>query len=251
VAPDQRGGWSDASALPMQGRSIVDLHCHSSASFDSLSDPIALTRAAAARGITHLAITDHDRVDGAMRARDAQVPGINVLIGSEVRTQAGDLIALFIERPIRVGLPPAEAIAAIREQGGLVGIPHPFDGTRGSLLLNDAFLELLPRVDWIEGWNARLLSPGGNERAATLARDHAIPGVASSDAHSIMEVGNAATIVVGDPSTAAGMRAALAQPHELITGRGSLVARIIMPAVKVINAARGNRRIAPGVTFGA
>ncbi len=237
--------------MSLDRRAVVDLHSHSAASFDSLSNPVALARAAAARGITHLAITDHDRVDGAQRARDAQVPGITIIVGSEVRTQAGDLIALFIERPLQVGLSPEEAIAAIRAQGGLVGIPHPFDTWRGSLLLDDRFLALLPLVDFIEGWNARLVTPGGNQRAAELAATHGIPSVASSDAHSIMEIGNAASILTGDPSTPAGMRAALAAPHELITGRGSFVARAIMPAVKLISAARGNRRITPGRTFGA
>lgn len=242
----QREGWTQEGAL----KAFVDLHAHTSSSFDSLSDPIALTRAAAARGITHLAITDHDRVDGAQRARDAQIPGITVLVGSEVRTRDGDLIALFIERPIEVGLPPTEAIAAIREQGGLVGIPHPFDGTRGSLLLKEEHAELITLVDWIEGWNARLLAPGGNARAATLAATHGIPSVASSDAHSIMEIGNAVTVLAGDPSTPTLMRAALAAPHELITGRGALLARLAMPFVKVINATRGNRRIKPGFTYG-
>ena len=242
----QREGWTQEGAP----KAFVDLHSHSSSSFDSLSDPIALTRAAAARGITHLASTDHDRVDGAQRARDAQIPGITVLVGSEVRTRDGDMIALFIERPIKVGLSPAESIAAIREQGGLVGIPHPFDGTRGSLLLKEEHAELITLVDWIEGWNARLLAPGGNARAATLAATHRIPSVASSDAHSIMEIGNAATVLTGDPSTPALMRAALAAPHELITGRGALLARLVMPFVKVINAARGNRRIKPGFTYG-
>jgi predicted metal-dependent phosphoesterase TrpH len=242
----QREGWTQEGAL----KAFVDLHAHTSSSFDSLSDPIALTRAAAARGITHLAITDHDRVDGAQRARDAQIPGITVLVGSEVRTRDGDLIALFIERPIEVGLPPTEAIAAIREQGGLVGIPHPFDGTRGSLLLKEEHAELITLVDWIEGWNARLLAPGGNARAATLAATHGIPSVASSDAHSIMEIGNAVTVLAGDPSTPTLMRAALAAPHELITGGGALLARLVMPFVKVINATRGNRRIKPGFTYG-
>ena len=237
--------------MSLDRRAVVDLHSHSSASFDSLSNPVALARAAALRGVTHLAITDHDRVDGAQRARDAQVPGITIIVGSEVRTQAGDMIALFIERPLQVGLPPEEAIAAIRAQGGLVGIPHPFDAWRGSLLLDDRFLALLPLIDFIEGWNARLVAPGGNQRAAELAATHGIPSVASSDAHSIMEIGNAASILTGDPSTPAGLRAALAAPHELITGRGSFVARAIMPVAKAINAARGNRRITPGRTFGA
>ena len=237
--------------MSLDQRAIVDLHSHSSASFDSLSNPVSLARAAAARGVTHLAITDHDRVDGAKRARDAQVPGLTLIVGSEVRTQAGDMIALYMEQPIQVGLPPGEAIAAIRAQGGLVGIPHPFDAWRGSLLLDDRYLELLSQVDFIEGWNARLVAPGGNQRAADLAAARGIPSVASSDAHSIIEIGNAASILTGDPSTAVSLRAALALPHELITGRGSFVARAIMPAVKLINAARGNRRIKPGSTFGA
>lgn len=240
-----------AAAVRQQGRAIVDLHCHTSASFDSLSDPIAVVRAAAARGITHLAITDHDRVDGAQRARDAHIPGIQVLVGSEVRTREGDLIALFIERPIAAGLPAAEAIAAIRAQGGAVGVPHPFDAWRGSLLRDEAAIALLTQVDWIEGWNARLVAPGGNARAASLAEERGIPAVASSDAHTILEVGGAATILAGDPSTLLGLRAALHGEIQTINGRGATLARLITPVAKVINAARGNRRIAPGATFGS
>lgn len=187
----------------MAARAVVDLHCHTSASFDSLSDPLAVARTAASRGITHLAITDHDRIDGALRARDAAIPGITVIIGSEVRTQQGDLIALFLERPITAGLPASEAIAAIRDQGGLVGIPHPFDGWRGSLLRDEAALSLLSEVDWIEGWNARLVAPGGNQRAAELAAARGLPSVAASDAHTLLEIGGAATIMTGDLSTAA------------------------------------------------
>jgi len=153
----------------MAARAVVDLHCHTSASFDSLSDPLAVARTAAQRGITHLAITDHDRIDGALRARDAAIPGLTVIVGSEVRTRQGDLIALFLERPIAAGLPASEAIAAIRDQGGLVGIPHPFDGWRGSLLRDEVALSLVSQVDWIEGWNARLVAPGGNQRASELA----------------------------------------------------------------------------------
>ena len=91
----------------MAARAVVDLHCHTSASFDSLSDPVAVARTATSRGITHLAITDHDRIDGALRARDAANPGLTVIVGSEVRTAQGDLIALFLERPITAGLPAA------------------------------------------------------------------------------------------------------------------------------------------------
>ena len=229
-------------------RALVDLHCHTSASFDSLSDPVALARAAAARGVTHLAITDHDRIDGALRARDARVPGVEILVGSEVRTREGDLVALFVEQPIEVGLSARDAIAAIRAQGGLVGIPHPFDGWRGSLLRDEASLELVSLVDWIEGWNARVVAPGGNQRAADLARDVGLPSVAVSDAHTILEIGNAGTLLDGDLATPQGLRAALRGDCEAILGRGALVARLVTPVAKAINAARGNRRLRPGRT---
>lgn len=233
----------------MAARAVVDLHCHTGASFDSLSDPVAVARTAAERGITHLAITDHDRIDGALRARDAAVPGLTVIVGSEVRTAAGDLIALFLERPIAAGLPAGEAIAAIRDQGGLVGIPHPFDGWRGSLLRDEAALALVNEVDWIEGWNARLVAPGGNQRAAELAAARGIPSVAASDAHTLLEIGDAATIMTGDLGTAAGFHAALHGDLTRITGRGALVARLVTPIAKLVNAARGNRRIEPGATY--
>src|SRR6476619_1213597 len=85
-------------------RAFIDLHCHTSASFDSLSDPAKVVRAAADRGLTHLVVTDHDRIDGALRARDAAPPGLTVILGEEVRTSDGDLIAAYIDSPIQPGL---------------------------------------------------------------------------------------------------------------------------------------------------
>ena len=91
----------------------------------------------------------------------------------------------------------------MREQGGLVGIAHPFDRFRGSLGRGEATaLEALAgAVDWIEAWNARLMFGDGNARAAELAARLGVPGVAVSDAHTTLEVGIASTIVDGDPST--------------------------------------------------
>jgi predicted metal-dependent phosphoesterase TrpH len=234
-------GDSGHGATP--GVAFMDLHCHTSASFDSLADPIKVVRAARARGITHLAITDHDRLDGARRARDAALPGITVIVGEEVKTAQGDLICLFLEEPIPPGLPAAETIARARAQGGLVGIPHPFDRYRGSVgRAEDDIRALAGLVDWVEAFNARVVFREGNERAAELARTAGLPGVAVSDAHSILEVGVAATRLEGDPSTPAGLRAALATAR-LVPGRASYLARAITPLAKVVQRARGNGRI--------
>ena len=229
-----------SGARPAGGRAFIDLHCHTSASFDSLADPAKVVRAASARGLTHLVITDHDRIDGALRARDAAPGGLTVIIGQEVRTKAGDLIAAFIERPIDRDLPAAEAIAAIRDQNGLVGMPHPFDQFRSSMLRDAVHESLMASVDWIEVHNARLVG-NGNERAAEVAREHGRPGVAASDAHTVLEVGVAYNVVDGDPSTAAGLLAAL-PPAELVTGRATYVVRLWTPVAKGIQRLRGNGR---------
>ena len=229
-------------------RSFLDLHCHTSASFDSIASPRAVAAAAARRGITHLAITDHDRIEGALEARENAPDGIEILVGEEVRTRDGDLIAVFLREAVPPGMSAAETIAAVREQGGLVGIPHPFDRFRGSLSKGEhpSGLEALAAsVDWIEAWNARVMLGDGNERATELARKVGIPGVAVSDAHSTIEVGIAATILDGDPSTPSGLLAALTGDLELLRGRASAYVRVVTPAAKLVQRIRGRRRVRP------
>lgn len=223
-------------------RAFVDLHCHTSASFDSLARPRDVVRAAAERGLTHLAITDHDRIEGALDARAAAPPGLTVLVGEEIRTTDGDLIGVFLERAVPPGLSPAEAIAAVRDQGGLVGIPHPFDRFRNSLLRAEGLAAVAGLVDWVEAFNARVVGGAGNDRAAEFAADQGLPGIAVSDAHSLLEVGVAYAVVEGDPSTPGGLRAALADP-ELVMSRASYLARVVTPFAKVIQRLRGNGRV--------
>ena len=212
-----------------------------------------MVRAAAERGLTHLAITDHDRIDVALEARDAAPEELTVIVGEEVRTSEGDLICLFLERAIPPGMSAAETIAAARDQGGLVGIPHPFDRLRGSLLHDrngDTLAMLGTRVDWVETHNARLVGRG-NQLAVEYAGEHGLPGVAVSDAHSVLEVGVAYTVLEGDPSTPAGLLAALRQV-ELVPGRASFLVRAWTPVAKVVQWSRGNRPvqspIGPGPT---
>jgi predicted metal-dependent phosphoesterase TrpH len=220
---------------------FIDLHCHTSASFDSLSDPVKVARAAAARGLTHLIVTDHDRIDGALRARDAAPDGLTVIVGEEVRTADGDLIAAFLQSPVAPGASAADTVAAVRDQGGLVGIPHPFDRFRGSLLNDARMASLAPLVDWVETHNARMLG-NGNERATEFAVEHLLPGVAVSDAHAIVEVGVAYSVLTGDPSTPAGLLAAL-QEIELVPGRASYAVRLWTPVAKGIQRLRGRGRV--------
>jgi predicted metal-dependent phosphoesterase TrpH len=222
-------------------RAFVDLHCHSKGSFDCLSDPPDIVKAASERGLTHLAITDHDRIDVAVAARDLAPAGLTVIVGEEVKTLDGDLICLFLERAIPPGLSVVDTIAAAREQGGLVGIPHPFDRRRRSILRDAAMASLAPAVDWVETHNARVVGRG-NEEAAEFALEHGLPGVSVSDAHSIMEVGVAYTALDGDPSTPAGLLAALGTA-EIVPGRASYLVRLWTPLAKGVNRVRGNGRV--------
>jgi hypothetical protein len=214
-------------------RAFVDLHCHTSASFDSLAVPGAVVRAAVSRGLTHLAITDHDRIDGALQAREraaAEAPGLVVIIGQEIRTTAGDLIGLFLGESIQPGLSPAEAIAAVRARDHA-----PLRSIRGSVGRASCGLEDRRVLDWIETWCAHARR---GKRARQSWRAVGVPG-SVSDAHTTMEVGIAATILAGDPGTPDGLRAALAGPMELVTGRASAYVRLIGPVAKLVQRARG------------
>ena len=180
-------------------RYFIDLHCHTSASFDCLAGPRSVVKAAAERGLTHIAITDHDRIEGALRARDAAPAGLTVIVGEEIRTADGDLIAMFLERAVAPHRPARETIEEVRAQGGLVGIPHPFDRFRGSMLKDPRLEAMAPLVDWVEAHNARVVGGSGNERAQAFALEMGLPGVAVSDAHSVIEVAVAYTAVDGRP----------------------------------------------------
>jgi len=236
----------------------VDLHCHTSWSPDSLSRPDAVARVAAERGLTHLAITDHGRLEGALEAREAAPTGLSVIVGEEIRTTGGDLIGLFLERPVPNGLSAAEAAAAIHEQGGIVGLPHPFDRFRGSLLRGrrdgvdgadgqargsgtDALDPLAGLVDYVETFNARVVVPGSNERAAAWAAAHDLPGAAVSDAHTLLEVGVAYLVVDGPIGDAEALRAAL-PAGTMVASRASFVVRAVTPVARVIQRLRHPER---------
>lgn len=227
-------------------RSFLDLHCHSSASFDSIASPASMIAKARRIGLTHLAITDHERIDGALRARDLAPDDLQVIVGEEVRSSDGDLIGLFLERAVPPGMSAADTAAAIHEQGGIVGLPHPFDRFRssgGSRATDQprGLDALAASVDYVEVHNARAYRDA-NPLAAAFASTHGLPGTASSDAHSVMELGVAQTAVDGPVEDARSLLEALAGAT-LLTGRASYLIRAWTPMAKVLQRMRGNRRI--------
>lgn len=166
----------------------VDLHMHTSASHDCLSDPADVVRQARKIGLDRIAITDHNEVDGALAAHELD-PEL-VIVGEEVRTSEGlDLIGLWLERRISPGGSFREVADAIHAQGGIVYVPHPFDARRGTI---ESFLDdLADCVDAVETFNARIHNRSRNARAAAWARRNGVPAGAGSDAHTLMEIGRA------------------------------------------------------------
>lgn len=171
---------------------LADLHTHTSYSPDCATTPGELLAACRESGIKAVAVTDHNTIDGAIEARQLADSdgGIMVIVGEEIKTTAGEIIGLYLEREIPAGLAPEDTIAAIKEQGGLVYIPHPFD----PLHLTPTY-ELLARnaadIDIIEVYNPRITFASFNEKARRLARKYDIPGGAGSDCHVIEGVGTA------------------------------------------------------------
>jgi predicted metal-dependent phosphoesterase TrpH len=139
-------------------------------------------------GIDCIAVADHNAVEGGLKMQT--IAPFKVIIAEEILTFSGELMGMFLKERIASGIPLEAAIAAIKEQGGLVSIPHPFDPVRGLRLNADEFNKLAPQIDLIEVFNARVLSPQTNSKSLHFAREHNLPGTAGSDAHTISEIGN-------------------------------------------------------------
>jgi predicted metal-dependent phosphoesterase TrpH len=164
----------------------VDLHNHTHYSPDSILTPKGFVREVRRRGLDVVAVTDHNTTRGALTVRElADFP---VIVGEEVRTADGEILGLFLSEDIPKGLPSGDAIARIKDQGGLVGVPHPFDSLRSGLR-EDAIIANIQRIDFIEGLNARMVFSAHNAKARKFAAGRDLPVSAGSDAHSSWEVG--------------------------------------------------------------
>ena len=164
-----------------------DLHIHSKYSYDSFLSPERIIRIARKKGLDGIAVTDHNTIKGGVETSDINKgDDFIVIVGSEMRTEYGDIIGLFLNEEIRSQI-FMEVVEEIRDQDGLVVLAHPF---RKGIFPTD----LLKYIDLIEGFNAR--SPEGlNRKAEELAGSHGMSMIAGSDAHLWFEIGRGRTIV--------------------------------------------------------
>lgn len=166
---------------------LVEFHCHTNASKDSLLRPEELIAAARAKGLDRLIITDHNTIAGARLAQ--RIDPELVIVGEEIMTTRGEILAAFIQEEIRPGLSPEETIHQLREQGAFISVSHPFDKMRSGGWREPDLLEILPLVDAIEVFNSRCMLPRFNREARRFAERHNIAGTVGSDAHAAFEVG--------------------------------------------------------------
>ena len=158
------------------------MHTHTMWSGDSTTTPDEFAVSVAASGLDVVCITDHNAIAGAIELND--LVDARVIVGEELRTAAGEIIGLFLTERIPMGVGHVDAAKAIRDQGGVVYIPHPFDPMRRNM--NEVALYELAEadlIDAVEVLNAKTSLASLNRRAAEFAAEFGIVGGAGSDGH--------------------------------------------------------------------
>jgi predicted metal-dependent phosphoesterase TrpH len=171
----------------------VEFHCHTQFSKDSLTSPERLIKACRRKGIDRVVITDHNSIGGA-RAAQKLDPEL-VIVGEEIKTTRGEILAAYVKEEIPAGLSPQETIKILKEQGAFISVSHPFDIYRGGHWDETDLLEILPDVDAIEVFNSRCWSPDFNRQAKEFAERHNLAGTVGSDAHAALELGRSVLLL--------------------------------------------------------
>jgi predicted metal-dependent phosphoesterase TrpH len=165
----------------------IEFHCHTYASKDSLTRPVDLVAMARRKGIDRVVVTDHNSIAG---AREAQaIDSELIIVGEEIITTKGEILAAFVTEEIPAYLTPQETIRRLKEQGAFISVSHPFHELRKGGWRESDLLDILPFVDAIEVYNSRCMLPRFNRRAELFAQKYNVAGTVGSDAHAAFEVG--------------------------------------------------------------
>ncbi|MDA1189298.1 MAG: PHP domain-containing protein [Chloroflexi bacterium] len=210
----------------------ADFHIHTCYSPDSVMTPQRLVDKCVKAGLNYIAVTDHNSIEGAVET--AKIAPFLVIIGEEVKSAQGEITGLFLKEPIPKGLPAMETVRRIKNQGGVVSIPHPFDTFRRSVITPEALAEVAPHADIIEGFNARNNLQSANRKALTLAEEHGKLVSAVTDAHTTYEVGRTYTEMPEFDGTPQGFLQALAEAR--------FVKRPVTPLIHVVTTITKTRK---------
>ncbi|MDZ7744424.1 MAG: PHP-associated domain-containing protein [Candidatus Saccharibacteria bacterium] len=189
----------------------IDLHTHSIASHDGGISAEQYKNSLHNGQLDYIAITDHNRIDFATRLNDEL--GEQIIVGEEIMTTAGEVIGLYLKKPVLAGLSLRQAVDEIKKQDGLVYIPHPFENARKGLQ-SEALEQILDDIDIFEVCNGRAFLQNRGQQAVVWARLNRVATAASSDAHGSRGLGKTATLIDEPPA-----RDNLVQ----VLGRGTLL----------------------------
>lgn len=182
---------------PLRGECLkFDMHLHTDHSERcGWMSPKRLVAIAIEKGLDGVAVTDHNTINGALEVcdivRDEEL-GLFVIIGEEITTERGEVLAYFLDKKIDSG-PFEDVLSSIKRAGGVSAIPHPFERVRKGFINVE---EVVGRVDAIEVLNSRCLF---NRKALDLCLDCKKPMLGGSDAHFCREVGRAWTEYPAEP----------------------------------------------------
>jgi predicted metal-dependent phosphoesterase TrpH len=201
--------------MPMEGK--ADTHCHTKYSGmtkvsilrfpDSVSEPAAVVKAAERDKLNVLCVTDHNTIRGGMEAKKI-ASSVEIVVGEEVKTSCGDMIGIFLNENIKMGLTPEETVDLIHSQGGLAIAAHPFSAHCESLGMRIFDLKL----DGVELFNAAQRDGYANPTAQKIVENKLnIAHIGASDAHTPDMVGNGFTIFEG--TSAEDLRKAILQKN--------------------------------------
>jgi predicted metal-dependent phosphoesterase TrpH len=174
-------------------------------------------------GLNCIAVTDHNTIEGAVAVR--RIAPFTVILAEEVGSSEGEITGLFLEETVPRGLSPVETAKRIKDQGGLVSIPHPFDRFRRSVISRRALGEILPYADIVEVFNSRNNLSADDDKAQEFAQEHGLLTSGVTDAHTTMELGRTYMEMPEFDGTPEGFKDALAN--------GRIVGRRMTPLIHV------------------
>lgn len=175
----------------------IDLHTHSEASPDGGIKPEQYANALENGGFDYIAVTDHDSINTALSLQESL--GDRIIIGEEISTTQGEIVGLYLTQPIAPGQSPIATTRAIKQQGGIVYIPHPFETVRSGLS-EKALDSIVHDVDIVEVHNGRAVFQNCGPQAARWAKLNHKVIAASSDAHGAKGLGTTYTLVSEKPN---------------------------------------------------
>jgi len=172
----------------------IDLHIHTLYSSDCLTSLDKIIKVCRQKKIEALAVCDHHTLEGAYQLKKIAPPWLKIIVGEEITTPAGEMLAFFIKKCIPKNLSPQEVISQVKKQGGLIGLPHPFDRIRRSKSIGfkkETLRFLINQLDFIEVFNSRTQFQKDNHLAYLTAEKHHLVQTVGSDSHSAGEIGRA------------------------------------------------------------